>query len=129
MASAPASTTRSCAATRRSGSKGARRARSCASPSCSETRIDELLDEAKRVAEQSGCTLRELLEISLRRELDRRRTAKPFKLRDASVGGKGLRPGVREEHIRWYSYIGQPGFPETIDAMNKLLDERYGRSK
>jgi hypothetical protein len=86
---------------------------------------DALFDEAKRVAEQTHCTLRDLIELGLRRELDRRSQPKPFKLRDASVGGNGPLPGVREEHIRWYSYIGQPGFPATIEGMNRWLDEKY----
>src|SRR5688572_4312806 len=48
---------------------------------------DPLFEEARREAETSGCTLRDLIEIGLRRELERRRQRTPFKLRDASVRG------------------------------------------
>jgi hypothetical protein len=59
---------------------------------------EALLAAARQEAEREGTTLRALLEDGLRRVLADRNKArgKPFRLRDASVGGKGLQPGVRE---------------------------------
>jgi hypothetical protein len=87
---------------------------------------DPLFDEAKREAERSGCTLRDLIEIGLRQELDRRKQSKPFKLRDASVKGGGLQPGVRADPRSMKAYVrlmGQPGFPDSIEGINRMLDE------
>jgi len=88
---------------------------------------DPLFDEAKREAERSGCTLRDLLELGLQRELERRKQhTKPFRLRDASVGGSGVMHGVRESDgraLRAYAYMGTLGIPETVDGINKMLDE------
>ena len=86
---------------------------------------DPLLEEAKREAERTDCTLRDLIEIGLRRELDRRSQKKPFKLRDASVGGQGLQPGVRDDARSMKAYVrlmGQPGYPDTVDGINQMLD-------
>jgi len=86
---------------------------------------DPLFDEAKREAERSGCTLRDLIEIGLRHELDRRRQPKPFKLRDASVAGQGLQPGVRSDPRAMKAYtrlMGQPGYPDTVEGINRMLD-------
>ena len=91
---------------------------------------DPLFDEAKREAERSGCTLRDLIEVGLRNELDRRREGTPFKLRDASVRGEGLQPGVRDDaramkaYVRW---MGQPGYPDTVEGINRLLDDEDDR--
>jgi hypothetical protein len=85
-----------------------------------------LLEEAKREAKRAGVTLRDLIERGLRRELDQRRSAKRFKLRDASVGGEGVHPGVREgdgRAMRAYSYLGARGMPSTVEGMNRLLDD------
>lgn len=56
---------------------------------------DAVLEEAKLLAKRDGITLRELFEFALRKENERRRDAKPFKLRDASVTGNGLQPEFR----------------------------------
>jgi len=53
---------------------------------------DSLLTDAKCVAMEDHTTLRALVEEGLRHVLDQRRQRKPFKLRDASVGGRGLKP-------------------------------------
>ncbi len=58
---------------------------------------DVLIREAKRVAAEQGLTLRELIESGLRAILEERQRPSGFRLRDASVDGKGLqvefRPG------------------------------------
>lgn len=88
---------------------------------------DPLFDAAKREADRSGCTLRDLIELGLQRELERRaKETKPFKLRDMSVGGQGLAPGVREDWRYMKAYdrlMGQPGYPDTIEGINKMLDD------
>lgn len=54
-----------------------------------------LLAEAKACAAREGTTLRALIEAGLRNALkERKEKKKPFKLRDASVGGEGLREGL-----------------------------------
>ena len=74
---------------------------------------DPLLDRAKKLAAERGSTLREVVEDALRdllsRETPQRRK---FKVRDASVGGKGLQPGIKEgdwEIIRGLIYEGRGG--------------------
>ena len=70
---------------------------------------DPLLAEAKSVAAKEGTTLRELVEQGLRQVLATRRQPGTFKLRDASVRGNGLQPGIREgdwEQIRDLIYEG-----------------------
>jgi hypothetical protein len=55
-----------------------------------------LLEEAKRVARREGLTMKALFEQGLRRVLDERKGPKKgFRLRDASVTGKGLAPDVK----------------------------------
>jgi hypothetical protein len=54
---------------------------------------DAVLDEARRVAQREGTSLRALIEEGLRRVLaDRRSRRARFRLRDASFGGDGLSP-------------------------------------
>jgi Bacterial antitoxin of type II TA system, VapB len=53
---------------------------------------DVLVAEATRVAAEGATTLDELVEHALCRELIKRRECKLFKLRDGSVGGRGLKP-------------------------------------
>lgn len=71
-----------------------------------------LLKEAKATAAREGTTLRVLLEEGLRESLARRRRGRRFRLRDTSVGGKGLRPGVdltNWDQIRSVIYEGHGG--------------------
>lgn len=71
-----------------------------------------LLKEAKAIAAREGTTLRVLLEEGLRESLARRRRGRRFRLRDTSVGGKGLQPGVdlsNWEQIRSLIYEGRGG--------------------
>jgi hypothetical protein len=69
---------------------------------------DRLLRDAKREAAQRGTTLKEVVETALRNHLE---SAKPaaFTLRDGSVDGRGVQPGVEEgdwEAIRALVYEG-----------------------
>lgn len=88
---------------------------------------DPLFDEAKQFAERTGVTLRDLIELGLRRELDVRKQAKPFKLRDASYQGPfDPDPNLRIDDgraMRRYSYMGTIGMPDTIEGINRMLDE------
>ncbi len=73
---------------------------------------DVLLEEARRVAAAEKTTLRALVEEGLRRVLAARSHAAvgPFRLRDASVAGSGLQPGVEDgswERIRGLTYDGR----------------------
>lgn len=73
---------------------------------------DPLLEEAKAVAAREKTTLRALIESGLREVLGRRKRAARFRLRDASVKGKGLQPefrGAEWVRIRDESYKGRGG--------------------
>lgn len=52
---------------------------------------DALLDAARRLATREGSSVRSLIEEGLRHVVTRRGRNR-FRLRDASVGGDGLRP-------------------------------------
>jgi Arc/MetJ family transcription regulator len=72
---------------------------------------DALFEEAKRRAAERGTTLRALVEEGLREVLGAA-PAGTFTLRDASFGGNGLRPEVREgswERILELAYEGRGG--------------------
>jgi hypothetical protein len=58
--------------------------------------FDALLTEARRLAAASGTTVRALIEEGLRIVLSQRRQGRAFRLRKASVAGKGAQAGVRE---------------------------------
>ena len=71
---------------------------------------DPVLTAAKEAAHREGTTLRSLVEEGLRLALDRRQRGERFRLRDASVGGRGLRPeleGASWEEIRDLAYEGR----------------------
>jgi Arc/MetJ family transcription regulator len=72
---------------------------------------DALLTDAKRVAAREGVTVRSLVEQGLRRVLEERRRSVPgFKLRKASVKGRGLQPGVQGasfDRLRELAYEGR----------------------
>jgi Arc/MetJ family transcription regulator len=70
---------------------------------------DALLAAAKERAATEGTTLRALVELGLRRVLEDREKAAPFKLRQVTFGGKGLTPEFRDggwEKIRDAIYEG-----------------------
>jgi hypothetical protein len=74
---------------------------------------DSLLARAKAVARRDGTTLAALVEEGLRNVV-RARSAegeKPFVLRDASVGGKGMSPEYKDrwDAIRDAIYEGRGG--------------------
>jgi hypothetical protein len=56
---------------------------------------EELLRAAQRTARREGTTVKSLLEEGLRLALARHRDNEVTGLRDASVGGNGLRPEFR----------------------------------
>lgn len=71
-----------------------------------------LLKEAKAVATRHGTTLRALLEEGLRESVARRKKGRRFRLRDTTVRGRGLQPGVdlsNWEQIRALIYEGRGG--------------------
>jgi hypothetical protein len=74
---------------------------------------DPLLQQARQIAARDGVTLRELIESGLREILAKRKTHKPFKLKDGSFkGGKGLHPEAEAlgwERIREMAYEGRGG--------------------
>lgn len=70
---------------------------------------DAILEEAKEAARREGRTLRSLVEEGLRLALERREEG-GFRLRDASVEGRGLRPeleGASWEEIAELVYQGR----------------------
>ena len=71
---------------------------------------DELASAAKAQAASENTTLRALIERGLRMVLRADREAEPFRLRDASVGGRGLQPAFRDaewSQIRGAIYEGR----------------------
>lgn len=68
---------------------------------------DELLLEVQQIARAEGTTLKSMLEEGLRAVIARHRSSHAFRLRDASVGGRGLQPEFADaswERIRAASY-------------------------
>lgn len=57
---------------------------------------DALFEEARKLARERSTTFREVVERALRREIEEAeaKPRKPFKLRDVSVRGQGLQPGI-----------------------------------
>jgi Arc/MetJ family transcription regulator len=58
---------------------------------------DPLLSEIKRLASREGITMRQLVDEGLRRVLEARDQSEAgFRLRDASVDGRGVQAGLSE---------------------------------
>ena len=73
---------------------------------------DDLAREAKAHAARENITLRELFERGLRLAIRADRESSGFVLRDASVGGRGLRPEFQDAdwaRIREAAYEGRGG--------------------
>lgn len=73
---------------------------------------DPLLDEARKVAQREGVTLRTLVERGLDCVVRESRRSGPFKLRRATFKGKGLQAEFRSgswETIRDEIYRGRGG--------------------
>jgi hypothetical protein len=74
---------------------------------------ESLLDEARKVAHREGTTLRALVEQGLRRILSEKKKPGPaFKLRKASLKGRGLHPemqGATWDQILEKIYEGRGG--------------------
>ena len=71
---------------------------------------DALLERARDLLATEKTTLRALIEEGLRRVIEEHAERKPFKLRRASFGGRGLLPDVREagwSTIRSMAYEGR----------------------
>jgi hypothetical protein len=71
-----------------------------------------LLEKAKALAREEGTTVRALVERGLQLVLSERRTRRTYKLRDASVDGKGLHPdavGKSWDELRARSYESRGG--------------------
>lgn len=74
---------------------------------------EPLVERAKRLAARDSTTLRELIEIGLRRVLEERESCpEPFRLRDARVDGRGLSEefvGAAWSDLRGAAYEGRGG--------------------
>lgn len=73
---------------------------------------DPLLDEARKLARREGTTVRALVEQGLRQVLAQKRRGAPFRLRDASFAGDGLRPELESaswDRLRELAYEGRGG--------------------
>lgn len=57
---------------------------------------DALLTEARRLARREHTTVRELVELGLRRVVEERKRRPPFRLRSASFAGSGVQAGIRD---------------------------------
>jgi hypothetical protein len=73
---------------------------------------DPLLREVRKLAAREGVTLRTLVERGLHRVVAETNQSEPFKLRRASVKGKGLHAELADaswEQLRDLAYRGRGG--------------------
>ena len=64
---------------------------------------DALLTEAQTIAAREKTTLKALVNEGLQKVIAERQTRKPFKLRDASFGGEGLNPEIKD--LKWENIV------------------------
>ena len=57
---------------------------------------DELLAEVQRIAREQKRTMRSVMEEALRATIAKYQQSQAFELAEASVGGNGLQPGLRD---------------------------------
>lgn len=72
---------------------------------------DPLLRDARRIATREGTTLRALVEQGLRHVVAIKKQRAPFRFRQITFGGRGLRAELREsgwERIRDLAYGDPP---------------------
>jgi hypothetical protein len=67
---------------------------------------DSLLAEARQLAAARSTTLRQIIEEGLRKVIETK-PAQPFRLRDGSVGGQGMRRKMTWDEIRDLIYKGR----------------------
>jgi len=73
---------------------------------------DPLLEDARKLAAHEGVTLRALVERGLDRVIGESKKHRPFKLRRAAFGGKGVRAELRDapwSAVRDEIYKGRGG--------------------
>jgi len=73
---------------------------------------DALIRDARKLAARDGTTLRSLVEQGLRQVIAAKKRRPTFRLRKASVRGRGLRPELRDagwERLRELAYEGRGG--------------------
>lgn len=72
---------------------------------------DPLMRQAKRIAAKERTTVRALVEQGLRRELAERGRGASFRLRQVTVGGKGLQAGLdyNWDRLSALAYEGRGG--------------------
>jgi hypothetical protein len=73
---------------------------------------DNLFEEARRLANEQGTTLKVLVEEGLRRVVSERKKRSTFRLRKATFKGNGLQPdlaGASWQQIRDLGYEGRGG--------------------
>lgn len=72
---------------------------------------DPLFLQAKQIASERSSTFKEIVETALRRFFENEKAlSKSFRLRDASVEGAGIQPGIEEgnwDEIRSLAYEGR----------------------
>ena len=72
---------------------------------------DTLFAEAKSLAQSKGLTLRQLIEEGLRESIRQHSGRRPkFRLKDGSVGGKGMQRDYTWEEIMEMCYEGRGGY-------------------
>jgi hypothetical protein len=69
---------------------------------------DELFRAVKSRAAEQGVPMRQFVEAALRGHLEQSRRRRPFRLKDASFDGGGLREGVTWDRLLDFAYEDDP---------------------